>query len=191
MDRSLDDWELIDPLGHDCRGSCDHDRHIEVLLEQVTGFDGTLVTAVNQNHAFAVKCNKGSRRCRFAGHCEERSHLWAGVFGLRRPAGGLTYVHERDICTPAAFLRSCAEQWSFLCAADGERRSGLDGSAKPFEFGTAQLVGAFNIHARAGTPDRIYVKRHRALARAKKYGSRAVGHLFKTLALLLEPSGLA
>jgi hypothetical protein len=53
------------------------------------------------------------------------------------------------------------------------------------------LVGAFDICAWAGTPDRIGIKRHRAFARAEKHGSRAVGHLFKVLVSLLGLSGLA
>ena len=175
-DRALHDRKFIDSSWRKRTGPADHHRHVEMVLEQVRGFDRLLIAAVNQNDAFAGESNEGT-----SGSARPRLQATPpSSVRHQRPADDQPAVSRTLTKMRSAFVlalpRYFGEQWRFLCAANGQRRAGGDGGAKALEFGAAQLTCVLDFRAAAAAPHRADIERHRVLARAKNNGLRAVGH---------------
>src|ERR1700742_4748557 len=57
-DCSLDDWERTYRLRRYLHRLCNHDRHVEMIGEQPSSFDGNFVAAVDQDNGLACQRDK-------------------------------------------------------------------------------------------------------------------------------------
>ena len=191
-DRALDHRKLGDARRRDAVRVGDQHRDVEMLLEQVCGFDRFFVAAVDQRDAFARQADARQLRQRLGRNCNKRSHLRTGVGGVLRPACGFADVGERQRC---AFAGQFGEQRRFLGAADHNRPAALRQLAESLGLVAAEKAGGLDGCALAGATDRVRVERHGVLARTHQDG-RFLRHCAPLLAapdhppLVLAPTRL-
>jgi len=74
--------ERGDPGRNDVGRRRDQHRHVEMILEQVRGFDRLLVTSINEHDPVAVEADEGDFGYALRGRRDQRRHLGAGVRGF-------------------------------------------------------------------------------------------------------------
>ena len=123
-------------VGHRLRrqaaGRLDQHRHVEMLFQQIGGFDRLLVLAVNERHALAGQRHEGDVRHRLQTGGDQGCHFWAGFLGILRPAGGLADIDEGQLGRTLDGLGNLVEQRSFLRAGHGDRRAASRQFTKAF-----------------------------------------------------------
>jgi len=176
-DRALDHRELGRARRRDVLRAAEQHGDVEMIGEQLRGFDRALVAPVNQCDAFARQAHEVHVRHRLGRGGDQRGHLRAGLRTLIRPAGGLAHVHETDRRGVLQFGRDLGKQRRFLGAADDKRVAVLDCALEPLDLGPAQMVCSRDLCAAASAPDRVGVERHRVFARADQDVLRAIRHM--------------
>ncbi len=131
-DAALDHRKLAHPWWRDVGGRPDQDGNVEMVLEQVRGRDGAVVTAVDQDHAVAVEAHERHGDGRLGCGGDQRRDLRAGGFRILRPARGFADVDETNV----GILADRREQGHLLRTRHGERRA-----AAHAPFGTSPAPG--------------------------------------------------
>src|SRR3954447_5232133 len=137
-DRSLDNRERQRGRWSNPPGPRDHHADIQVIREQPTGLNGSLVPAIDQDDALARHIDEWKMRRGLGRGGEQRGHLRPRPGSFRGPTGCLAQVYEIDRLRPLA--RLVREQRNLLRAADRKRSVGPRGTAKLIEFGPAQVA---------------------------------------------------
>ena len=153
-------------------GARDQDGDVEMIRQQLAGFDGAFVAAINQRDAFAIEADIGNFGQRLGRSGEQRRHLRPGCGGVLRPAGGLAHVDEGD--RAGALAGDFGEQRRLLRAADGDRRAACGSGAEPLDLGAAELARGLHLRAAAAARNRVGIERHGVLA-----GTHQDGALFR------------
>ena len=156
-------------------GGFDQHGDVEMVLEQIAGFDCALVAAVDQDDAIALQLDRRRRWRRFGGRREQRCHLRSGSGGVARPAGRLADVGELYGMCAAGFRRRFGKQRRFLGAGDRERAVLGGNGPEAVEFGAAEL-GCHHGVVPAAAADGIGIERHRSFAGTDEKTPRDIRH---------------
>ena len=175
-DIALHHREFGRPQRRHVAGRLDQHGDVEMLFQQIGGFDRLFVLAVNQRHAVAGQRNERDLRRRLEARRDQRRHFRAGRFGVRRPAGGLADIDEAQFGRVLDFAGDLLEQRRFLCAGHGERRPARCQFAKALELGTAKLAAFDNFRAAADARHSLASERHRVFAGTDQDVTRPFGH---------------
>ncbi len=173
LDRALDHRKIGDARRRHVVRRPDQHRDVEMVHQQLRRLGRLLVIAVNKRHAVAGERHEGNFRHRRCRRGDQRRHFRAGCLRILRPAGGLADIDERQRGVLAGDL---IEQWRFLRAGDGERRTASRGGAEALELGAAQLPPFRHIGAAASAAHGASVERHRVVARADQDVARPFSH---------------
>ena len=121
-------------------GARDQHRHVEMVVEQLGGFDRALVAAVDQDDAFARQAHQREIRHRLGGGGEQRRHLRPGRRALARPAGGLADVDESErgrLSPSAATSENSGASWVQPTISGAPRAAAARNS---LELGAAEVA---------------------------------------------------
>jgi hypothetical protein len=150
--------------------------HIERALEQVGRFHGVLITAVDENDAFALEVNRRHIRQCLGRRGQQRRHFGTGAPAFARPARHFAYIRVGDGCLAPGLLRQLIEQGGFLRAGDGQGAVIAQGGLKTVDLGPAQMASGGNLAAAATLGDGVLIEDHRVLARADDDVPGRIGH---------------
>ena len=128
----------------DGRRRLDQDRDVEMVLQEIAGFDGLLAAAIDENDAFAFQADDGRVRQGFVCRRQKRGHLRSRLGGVARPAGRLADI---DILNGSGAPESCRrldEARGFLRATDRQRRVLAGNRLEPVDLRPAELARGRN-----------------------------------------------
>jgi hypothetical protein len=88
---------------HDRGGRFNQDRDVEMIPEQVAGFDSGFIATTDQNDAAAFELNQWHSRRGFGRRRKQRGHFRPGSGGLAGPSGRLPDIGKLDWACACAF----------------------------------------------------------------------------------------
>src|SRR5258706_3351193 len=94
---------------------------VEMVLEKVAGFDGSLVAATDENDAATLQLDGRHRRHGFGRRRKQCGHLWPRTASLTGPSGELADIGKLDRACAPAVRPPRGTQNRFLASASRER----------------------------------------------------------------------
>ncbi len=183
FDRALHHRKIGDARRRQTLRARDQHGDVEMIRQQLAGFDGAFVAAIDQRDAFAVEADIGNFGQRLGRNREQRRHLRPGRGGVRRPAGGFAHVDEGD--RAGSLAGDFGEQRRLLGAADGDRRRRLRQRRGTARSRRGRAGCGLHLRAAAAARNRVGVERHGVLA-----GTHQDGAFFRHFSSGLVPPAI-
>jgi hypothetical protein len=167
--------KIVNARRQDARGRFDQHGDVKTVFEQVTGFDGSFVTAADQDDAGAFEFDEGHRRRGLGRRRKQRRHFRTGIGSFAGPSRRLPKIGKLDRTCASTFYSRFGKTSCFLRTSNRQRRVLCRDRQEPIEFGAAKL-GRGGRFAVATAADRAAVKRHRVVAGADQEMPGGVSH---------------